>query len=111
MQTKVIRYLFAALTDFRLTRNLPKNQREILAVTILPTTTAYLAHELHFTGTTDANLVEHPDWALFGLDRYAVLQELRKISAYLIVQSAGDLVRITWNYKSMEDFINAIAVE
>jgi len=63
MQTKVVRYLFAALTDFRLTRNLPKNQREILAFTILPTTTAYLAYELHFTGTTDANLVEHPDWA------------------------------------------------
>ena len=58
----------------------------------------------------DSNLLEHPDWALFGLDRYAVLQELRKISAYLIVQSAGDLVRIAWAHKSMEDFIDAIAL-
>jgi hypothetical protein len=110
MQTKVVRYLFAALTDFRLTRNLPKNQREILPFTILPTTTAYLAYELHFNGVTDGNLLEHADWALFGLDRYAVLQELRKISAYLIVQSAGDLVRIAWTYKSMEEFINVIAL-
>ena len=110
MQTKVVRYLFASLSDFRLTRNLPKNQREILPFTILPTTTAFLAYELHFTGVSDSNLLEHPDWALFGLDRYAVLQELRKISAYLIVQSAGDLVRIAWAHKSMEDFIDAIAL-
>jgi hypothetical protein len=110
MQTKVVRYLFAALTDFRLTRNLPKNQREILPFAILPTTTAYLAHELHFAGTSDNNLPDHPDWALFGLDRYAVLQELRKISAHFIVQSAGDLVRIGWTHKSMEDFIDAIAL-
>ena len=49
-------------------------------------------------------------WALFGLDRFAVLQELRKISAHLIVQSAGDLVRIAWKYKSMEDCIDGIAL-
>lgn len=108
MQTKVVRYLFATLTDFRLTRNLPKNQREILPFAILPTTTAYLAHELHFTGTGDGNLADDPDWALFGLDRYGVLQELRKISAHLIVQSAGDLVRIAWTHPSMEDFIDAL---
>ncbi len=42
MQGKMVRYLFAALSDFRLTRDLPKNQREILPFTILPTTTAYL---------------------------------------------------------------------
>jgi hypothetical protein len=63
MQTKVVRYLFASLSDFRLTRNLPKNQREILPFAILPTTTAFLAYELHFTGVTDSNLLEHPDWA------------------------------------------------
>ncbi len=110
MQTKVVRYLFASLTDFRLTRNLPKNQREILPFAILPPTTAFLAHELHFSGITDSNLLDHPDWGLFGLDHYAVLQELRKISAHLIVQSAGDLVRIAWTHKSMEEFINGIAV-
>ncbi len=110
MQTKVVRYLFAALTDFRLTRNLPKNQREILPFTILPTHDGIFSLRASFNGVTDGNLLEHADWALFGLDRYAVLQELRKISAYLIVQSAGDLVRIAWTYKSMEEFINVIAL-
>lgn len=109
MQAKVVRYLFASLLDFRMTRNLPKNRREILAFTVLPTTTAYLAHELHFRGLGDSTLINHPDWALFGLDQYAVLQELRKISAHLIVQSAGDLVRIAWTYESMEEFINVVA--
>jgi hypothetical protein len=109
MQAKVTRYLFASLTDFRLMRNLPKNQREILSFTILPTTTAYLAYELHFAGVGDSNILEHPDWALFGLDGYAVLQELRKISSHSIVQSAGDLVRITWKYQSMEECVDAIA--
>ena len=110
MQAKVVRYLFASLLDFRMTRNLPKNQREILPFTILPTTTAYLAHELHFRGLGDSTLINHPDWALFGLDQYSVLQDLRKISAHLLVQSAGDLVRITWNYKSMEDCVDGIAL-
>jgi Putative inner membrane protein (DUF1819) len=110
MQAKVVRYLFAALTDFRMLRDLPKKRREILPFTVLPTTTAYLAHELHFEGLSDSKLINHPDWALFGLDQYAVLQELRKISPHLIVQSAGDLVRITWTYKSVEDFIDAISL-
>ena len=110
MQTKVVRYLFASLTDFRLTRNLPKNEREILPFAILPTTTAYLAYELHFAGVADSKLLDHSDWELFGLDRFAVLQELRKISTHLIVQSAGDLVRIAWTHKSMKDFIHAIAL-
>ncbi len=110
MQAKVVRYLFASLSDFRLTRDLPKHQREILQFTPLPTTMAYLTYELHFSGVSDTSLLDHPDWALFGLDRFAVLQELRKISAHLIVQSAGELVRISWPYKSMEDCINGIAL-
>ena len=110
MQAKVVRYLFASLADFRLLRNLPKNQREILPFTILQTTTAFLAYELHFAGMSDTSLLDHPDWALFGLDRFAVLQELRKISAHLMVQSAGDLVRISWTHKSMEDCIDGIAL-
>jgi hypothetical protein len=110
MQAKVVRYLFASLTDFRLTRDLPKNQREVLPFTILATTTAYLAHELHFAGVTDGKLVEHSDWLLFGLNRYDALQALRKNSKFLIVQAADDIVRITWTYKSMEAFIDAIAL-
>ena len=110
MQAKVVRYLFACLADFRLLRNLPKNQREVLPFTLFPTTTAYLACELHFSGVGDAGILEHPDWAIFGLDGYAVLQELRKLSEHLIVQSAGDLVRITWKYKNMEEFIDVIAL-
>ena len=110
MQAKVVRYLFASLSDFGLVRNLPKSQREILSFAILPTTVTYLAYELHFSGLSDGNLVDHPDWALFGLDRYAVVQELRKLSAHLLIQAAGDLVRISWTYKSMEECVDGIAI-
>ena len=89
MQAKVVRYLFASLSDFGLIRNLPRNQREILSFAIFPTTASYLAYELHFSGLSDGNLVDHPDWALFGLDRYAVLQVLRKLSANLLFRRPG----------------------
>ena len=70
----------------------------------------YILHDLHFKGLSDKEVWEHPDWKLFFLDRYAVLDLIKEHSLRdgYIAQSSGDLLAITWNYKSMEEMINGI---
>jgi hypothetical protein len=111
MKTKMTRYLLSALTDFKLTRDMPYGQREIVPFGIQPTTTLYLAHEAHFSGLSDNAMLDHADWKLFGLDRQEVLEELRKVTAegHFIVQFSGDLLRVSWKYKTMEECLNGIA--
>jgi len=111
MKTKMTRYLLSALTDFKLTRDLPKGRREIVPYNIQPATTLYLAHEAHFSGSSDHAVLEHGDWKLFGLDRQGVLDELRKVAdqGHFIVQFSGDLLRISWKHKSMEECLDGIA--
>lgn len=111
MKTKMTRYLLSALTDFRLTRDLPQGRREIVPYNIQPTTTLYLAHEAHFSGLSDHAVLDHADWKLFGLDRQRRLEELRKVAAegHFIVQFSGDLLRISWKYKTMEECLDGIA--
>ena len=72
-------------------------------------TLAYLAYELHFAGQTDAALVEHPDWRLFGLERSRVVERLSELGEQggLIVQQAGSVVRLTWLFASMDEVIDA----
>jgi hypothetical protein len=111
IKTKMTRYLLSSLTDFKLTRDLPQGRREIVPFGIQPTTTLYLAHEAHFSGLNDHAVLDHADWKLFGLDRQGVLQELRKVAdeGHFIIQFAGDLLRVSWKYKTMEECINGIA--
>ena len=68
------------------------------------------AHDLHLGAFPDGALVEHPDWCLFGLDRSHLLDRLDALppTCGLLVQRAGSVVRITWKYSSMEEFIDAI---
>lgn len=111
LKTKMTRYLLSALTDFKLTRDLPQGRREIVPYNIQPTTTLYLSHEAHFSGQSDHAVLDHGDWKLFGLNRQAVLEELRKVAAegHFIVQFSGDLLRISWKYKTMEECLDGIA--
>lgn len=111
MKIKMTRYLLSALTDFKFTRDLPQGRREIVPYNIQPTTTLYLAHEAHVTGLSDHAVLDHPDWKLFGLDRQEVLEELRKVAdeGHFIVQFSGDLLRVSWKYKTMEECLDGIA--
>lgn len=72
-------------------------------------TIAYLAYDLHFAGQTDAALVDHPDWRLFGLERARVVERLSELGEQggLIVQQAGSVVRLTWLYTSLDEVIHA----
>jgi hypothetical protein len=49
---------------------------------------------------SDAQIIGHPDWGLFGLTPTDVLAELRRVGplARFIVQ-AGDLVRISFGFE------------
>jgi len=72
-------------------------------------TLIYLAYELHFAGQTDAALVDHPDWHLFGLERARVVERLSELGEQggLIVQQAGSVVRLTWMHASMDEVLDA----
>ena len=111
VKTKMTRYLLSTLTDFKLTRDAPQSSREIVPYNIQPTTTLYLAHEAHFAGLSDHAVLDHADWKLFGLDRQEILEELRKVcdEGHFIVQFSGDLLRISWKYKTMEECLDGIA--
>ena len=68
----------------------------------------YLMHELHFAGLSDMAIWNHEDWQLFGLDKYSLLQRIMdmNIKGGYIAQCSGELLTISWNYQTMEDFIN-----
>ena len=111
MKIRMAQYLLACLTDFGLTRDRPKAGKEIRPFAILNSTTLYLAHEAHFAGLSDHAVLDHADWKLFGLDRRGVLEELRKVAdeGHFIVQFSGDLLRVSWKYKTMEECLDGIA--
>ena len=97
-------YIKSVLMDFDMvyTRN------EILPYEVHDFTILYLMHELHFEGLSDAAVWSHEDWQLFGLDKYSTLERIMQLNIRggYIAQNTGDLITISWNYQTMEDFIN-----
>ena len=81
-----------------------KTSRQIIPFRVSPSVAAYLAYELHFAGVGDNALLTHEDWQLFGLAREDVLDEIKRLSLkrLLIVQAAGDVIRISWKQQDME---------
>ena len=73
-------------------------------------TANYLTHELHFKGYSDEAIASAEEWKLFGYNRYDVTRHFERLAAqdHFIFQNAGDLIRITWNYKNMKELIDAI---
>lgn len=71
-------------------------------------TILYLMHELHFAGLSDVAIWNHEDWQLFGLDKYQLQERImdQNIRGGYIAQCTGDLMTISWNYNTMEEFIN-----
>ncbi len=108
---RVARYLTGCLTDFGLTGDDRQGIRPIMPFRIDPLTAVYLVHELHFKGCPDQAILEQPDWSLFGLTPFDTLEELKRTAnlGKFIVQSSGDLLRISWTYKCMEDCLHDIA--
>jgi hypothetical protein len=110
MVERVSSYLNGACADFGLLDINRGGTRNILPFRIEPRVAVYLAYDLHFSGLGDNRVLSHPDWELFGLNRDDVLDELKRLAlkGWFIVQTGGGVVRIGWQYNSMEELVNAL---
>ncbi len=101
---RVSAYLTGCCADYGMLERGMRSSRRILPFRISPSVAAYLAYEMHFSGFGDSTLLIHEDWQLFGLAREDVLEEIKRLSlkGLLIVQAAGDLIRISWKQQDME---------
>lgn len=107
---RVSAYLTGCCADYGLLEPGLRSSRRITPPRISATTVAYLAHNLHFQGIGDNALLAHPDWQLFGLEREDVLDEVKRLSlqGLLILQAAGDVIRIGWLQPDMETLCNVL---
>lgn len=105
------RYLTGCCANFGLLGERKVSDWKILRFEIHPKTFAYLAHELHFGGIGDNAILRHQNWRLFGLERDDVLEEMKRLSlkGLVIVQAAGDVVRISWKQRNMEELCDVLA--
>lgn len=104
MQNRLASYLKSLLADY----NFADKKGNILPYEISNFTVLYLMHELHFAGFSDVAIWNHEDWQLFGLDKYGVQERImdQNLKGGYIAQCTGDLMTISWNYKTMEEFIH-----
>jgi hypothetical protein len=96
VKIKVARGLLKALVDFGYLRNVGRHRRETVVDRPTDALVIYLAHNLHFKGSTDAGLVRHPDWELFGLSERALISEMDRLTGedWWVIQAAGSVIRI-----------------
>jgi len=104
-------YLIGCCIDFGLLGEGNRKKRPIKRFSIRPDVALYLAHDLHFAGLSDMAVVQHADWRLFGLEGDDVVRLLQSLShdGHLLIQSAADLVQVSWKYRTMEECLNALA--
>lgn len=105
LQRKNAGYIRSTMADFEL---IDKKGR-ILPYEPSDFTILYFMHEQHFAGLSDMAIWDLEEWQLFNLDRHQVLAHIMDLSlrGVYIAQTSGDLLTISWNYQTMEDFINA----
>ena len=107
---RVSSYLLGCCADYGLLSSGRVSKRTIQPVRLQQSTALYLSHWLHFSGLGDNAVINHECWKLFGLEPFDVREELKKLAknGWMIVQSAGDVTRISWQLKTMEDVIDVI---
>lgn len=105
-QKRIASYLITTLVDFRLL----DKERKVKPVFLHDITANYLAHELHFKGLSDNAVVESEEWKLFGYSRFETIKHLERLSfqGYFILQNSGEIIKINWSYKNMQEFTHAI---
>lgn len=104
-------YLLGCLSDYGLIDSEKrKASRKINTFRSIGIVNVLLAYDLHFRGFGDNSLISHSDWKLFGMEESDVRDELKRLSrnGFFIVQTASDVIRISWNYKTWEELINVI---
>ncbi len=110
MIERVSAYLIGCCVDFGLLGVGNRLRRPIQRFSLRREVALYLAYDLHFADLGSMGVVQHPDWALFGLEPQEVLGQLKTLAqdGHLFVQSSGELVQISWTYKTMTDCLDAL---
>ena len=105
LQRKNASYIRSTMNDY----GFIDRKGTILPYEIYDTTILYLLHEQHFAGHSDMALWDMEEWNLFNLNRRQVLDRIMNLSlkGSYMAQTSGDLLTISWNYQSMEEFIDA----
>ncbi|MBI3971805.1 MAG: DUF1819 family protein [Chloroflexi bacterium] len=100
-----------ALHEFGLLGDLKSGRREIGPYRPADRSLVYLAYLLHFGGVPDGALAEQRAWAVFGLEPQDVWHRLDTLAGegWFVVQRAGQVVRLTWHHRTMEDALDALA--
>jgi len=103
-------YLLSICVDYQMLQPLTRGARKITPLRIDPCVIVILAYDLHLQGIADNNLINHPDWKIFGLQPGDVRDELKRLSVhkFWIIQTAADVVTISWVYKTMEAIVDVI---
>jgi hypothetical protein len=107
---RVSAYLTGCCADYGLLDGGGKSGRRIQPLRVSYKLAAYLAYDLHFAGLGDNAMLSHEDWSLFGLGRDDVLDEMKRLSlkGLFIIQSAGDVIMISWKYPDMETLCDVL---
>lgn len=107
---RVATYLLGCCVDYELLGSNGRGPRPIQPLRLHTRVAAYLAHDLHFQGLGDNQIVGHTDWQLFGLTPNDVRDQLKCISlqGLLILQSAADVVHVGWTCKNMDELSDVI---
>ena len=110
MIKRVSSYLLSVCVDYGLLKPLTRLAKQITPVRLDPSVAVILAYDLHLQGIADNNLINHPDWQLFGLQADDVRDELKRLGVhkFWIIQTAADVVSISWTYKTMEEVVDVI---
>ena len=104
-------YLLGCLSDFGLIdKEKRKKTRRLSTFRSLGLVNVVLAYDLHFRGLGDNSIISHSDWKLLGMDENDVRSELKRLSrnGYFIVQTASDVIRISWSYKTWKELLDVI---
>jgi hypothetical protein len=103
-------YLLSVCGDYHLLQPLNRASRQITPIRIDPCVIVILAYDLHLQSIADNNLINHPDWQLFGLQPEDVRDELKRlgVNKFWIIQTAADVVSISWAYKTMKEVVDVI---
>ena len=107
---RVASYLTGTLADFGFLEHGNRGVRTLSIVRLEERVAGLLAHDLHFCGSTDSQIVAAQEWSLFGLEQHDVIDTLRRISfhGWFVFQAAAASVRLGWKYRTVEELADAI---
>ena len=103
-------YLTRCCADFGLLDSGGRSARRILPFRISDKAATYLAYDLHLKGLGDNAVLNHEDWSLFGLTKFDVLELMKRLSlrGLMVVQAAGEVVRLNWKFQNMESVCDVL---